>query len=136
MVANGANSAISGIANKLNGVTNIGFTTDSTSNFKGQGSASTNASFSTIVSARIVKVMENGTYFISGKREILIDKQKQILQISGVIRSYDINQYNTIDSSKIANEFGGGGHKNAAGFIFKGTYEEALKLVEGIVNRA
>ena len=36
--------------------------------------------------------MENGNYFISGKREILVDRQKQTIQISGVIRPYDIDQ--------------------------------------------
>lgn len=40
-----------------------------------------------------------------------------------------------IDASKISNEFGGGGHRNAAGFNFKGTYADAVKLVEDIVKR-
>jgi len=39
-----------------------------------------------------------------------------------------------IDSHVIASGFGGGGHRNAAGFIFKGTYDEALKKVEEIVS--
>ncbi len=41
-----------------------------------------------------------------------------------------------IDSSKIASEFGGGGHKNAAGFKFNGTFEDGVKLLEEIVQRA
>ncbi|MEA1891873.1 MAG: flagellar basal body L-ring protein FlgH [Campylobacterota bacterium] len=101
-VADGANSAISGLANNLNGVSNIGFTTKSNSSFKGQGSSTKDASFNTIVSVRIVKVLENGNYFISGSREILIDDQKQVIQISGVIRPYDIDQYNKIDSSQMS----------------------------------
>lgn len=44
----------------------------------------------------------DGNYFISGKREILVDRQKQIIQISGVIRPYDIDQKNTVDSSKMS----------------------------------
>jgi len=40
-----------------------------------------------------------------------------------------------IDSSKISAEFGGGGHKNAAGFVFEGTFEEGLQKVEEIVSR-
>ena len=54
------------------------------------------------ISARVVKVLENGNYFIAGKREILVDDQKQIMQLSGVIRPYDIDQYNSIDSSKVS----------------------------------
>ncbi len=39
-----------------------------------------------------------------------------------------------INCHVVASGFGGGGHKNAAGFIFKGSYDEALKKVEEIVN--
>jgi flagellar L-ring protein precursor FlgH len=46
--------------------------------------------------------LENGNYFIAGKREILVDDQKQVIQLSGVIRPYDIDQYNAIDSSKVS----------------------------------
>ncbi|MDA3908829.1 MAG: flagellar basal body L-ring protein FlgH [Sulfurimonas sp.] len=100
--ANGGNPSISSYANKLNGLTNVGFEGTSSSNFSGSGSSSQDASFSTTVSARIVKVLQNGNYFISGKREILIDDQKQIIQISGVIRPYDIDQYNKIDSVQMS----------------------------------
>ena len=101
-VAGGQNAAVSSMVNKLNGLSNIGFTGNSGSNFTGSGSATKNASFTTTVTARIVKVMQNGNYFISGKREILVDDQKQIIQISGVIRPYDIDQYNKIDSAQMS----------------------------------
>jgi bifunctional oligoribonuclease and PAP phosphatase NrnA len=39
-----------------------------------------------------------------------------------------------IDANEVASRFGGGGHKNAAGFVFKGTFEEGLKAVEEIVR--
>ena len=98
----GANSTVTKAVDGLNGYSGIGFTSDSTSSFQGSGSATKDASFSTKVSARIVKILQNGNYFISGKREILIDDQKQIIQISGVIRPYDIDQYNNIDSAKMS----------------------------------
>ena len=102
--SNGANmnGNIVSIANKLNGVSDIGFSGGSTSSFSGSGSATKDASFTTTVSARIVKVLSNGNYFISGKREILVDEQKQIIQISGVIRPYDIDQTNKISSSQMS----------------------------------
>ncbi|EQB40656.1 flagellar L-ring protein FlgH [Sulfurimonas hongkongensis] len=101
-VADGANGVVNSVTDKINGFTNIGFTGTSGSNFTGSGSATKDASFTTTVSARIVKVMQNGNYFISGKREILVDDQKQIIQISGVIRPYDIDQYNKIDSAQMS----------------------------------
>ena len=98
----GANTRMTNYGNTLNGYSNIGFNSDSTSNFKGSATATKDASFTTTVSARIVKVMQNGNYFISGKREILIDDQKQVIQISGVIRPYDIDQFNRIDSASMS----------------------------------
>lgn len=100
--SNGGSSHVDKYVGKLNGLTNVGFTSTSANAFSASGSASKDASFSTTISARIVKVMKNGNYFISGKREILVDDQKQIIQISGVIRPYDIDQYNKISSTHIS----------------------------------
>ena len=97
-----ANSGMQAQIARLNGYTNVGFQTGSTRNFKGSGTAVQDASFTTTVSARVVKVLKNGNYFISGRREILIDRQKQLVQISGVIRPYDIDQNNRINSSQIS----------------------------------
>ncbi len=98
----GANGTINKGISALNGYTNAGFNTNSVSSYQGQGSATKDASFTTTVSARVVKILKNGNYFISGKREILIDDQKQVIQISGVIRPYDIDQNNNINSSQMS----------------------------------
>ena len=100
--ATGAGTKTQRFANKINAVTNVGFSSASESTFAGQGSATKDASFATTISARIVKVLQNGNYYISGKREILVDEQKQVIQISGVIRPYDIDQYNKIDSAQMS----------------------------------
>ena len=70
--------------------------------FQGSGAQQRNESFQTTISARIVKVLKNGNYFIMGSREIYVDGQKQIIQISGVIRPQDISADNTIDSKYIS----------------------------------
>jgi len=98
----GTNGSVQNALNKANGFANAGFTTNSTSTYSGKGSATKDASFTATISARIVKVLANGNYFISGKREILIDNQKQLIQLSGVIRPYDIDQFNKISSSSIS----------------------------------
>ena len=100
--ANGGNGLVGSTVNTLNGLSNVGFTATTANAFKGAGSATKDASFSTTVSARIVKVLSNGNYFITGSREILIDKQKQIIQLSGVIRPYDIDQDNNINSAQMS----------------------------------
>ncbi len=75
---------------------------NSTRTFQGSGNQQRNELFQTTISARIIKVLENGNYFIEGSREIYIDGQKQIIQISGVIRPQDISSDNKIDSKYIS----------------------------------
>ncbi len=98
----GTNAAVDAHVNRLNGILGTGFSSSTTNQYKGQGSATKDASFTTTVSARVVKVLENGNIFVSGTREILIDDQKQIIQVSGVIRPYDIDQYNKISSNQMS----------------------------------
>jgi len=70
--------------------------------FNGSGAQNRQEKFQTTISARIVKVLKNGNYFIFGKREIFIDGEKQIIELSGVIRPEDIDPNNQIDSKYIA----------------------------------
>jgi flagellar L-ring protein precursor FlgH len=100
--AGGANGSTKSVTSRLNGFTDIGYSSSSNSAYQGKGSATKDARFTTTVSARVVKILQNGNYFISGKREILVDDQKQIIQISGVIRPYDIDQNNNINSAQMS----------------------------------
>jgi flagellar L-ring protein precursor FlgH len=90
------------IGNTLNGATNIGFKSNSNNNFSASGTQSRNEKFKATVTARIVRILRNGNYFIAGSRELLLNGTKQIVRITGVIRPYDIAQNNTIDSKYIA----------------------------------
>ena len=99
----GGNGAVASRLSTLNGLSQVSAASvEAGSTFNGAGSATKDASFTTTVTARIVKVLANGNYFISGKREILVDEQKQTIQISGVIRPYDIDQFNKIDSAQMS----------------------------------
>ena len=90
------------LASKVNALTDIGFKIDSNNVFNSKGSNQRTEKFITTLSARIIKILENGNYFIDGRREMLIDGQKQILHVSGVIRPEDISQTNQINSQNIA----------------------------------
>lgn len=72
------------------------------SNFQGGGNQTQTQNTKMTLTARIIKVLENGNYFIMGNKEILINGEKQIMRLSGVIRSYDITRENTIASRLIA----------------------------------
>jgi len=98
----GGNAAVNGAVNRINGITNIGFGTNSQNSFSSKGDNTRTEQFTTTISARVIKILNNGNYFIAGSREMLINGEKQIIQISGVIRPYDIDQTNTINSKYIA----------------------------------
>ena len=97
-----AGGQLANVANNISNYSNIGFQTNSSANYTGTGAQTRNESFNTTVSTRVIKILSNGNYFIEGSRELLINGEKQIIQLSGVIRPYDIGQYNTIDSRYIA----------------------------------
>ena len=86
----------------LNDLANYKYDSASTSEYQGQGSVSRDEKFKTTVTVRVVKVMNNGNFFIHGKRQLLINGEKQIIQVSGVVSPYDINQDNEIPSRKIS----------------------------------
>ncbi|MBX7490300.1 flagellar basal body L-ring protein FlgH [Helicobacter turcicus] len=99
----GPSQSIGNLVNKLGNITSFGVTTgQNTSTFQGTGSQNRQETFSTTIAARIIKVLQNGNYFIEGSREVLINGEKQIIHISGVVRPNDIARDNTIESRFIA----------------------------------
>lgn len=99
----GTSQSIGNLANKLNNLTSFSLSSgQNTSTFQGAGSQNRQETFSTTIAARIIKVLQNGNYFIEGSREVLINGEKQIIHLSGVVRPNDIARDNTIESRFIA----------------------------------
>ena len=69
--------------------------------FDGKGGTSREGSLVAKVSARVVKVLDNGNLVISGHKTVEINEEKEIISISGVVRPQDIESDNTIYSSNI-----------------------------------
>ena len=79
-------------------------TIDSTTKnkFEGEGSTTREGSIIASISVTIVDVMENGNFFVEGRREIKINNEEQYLYLKGVIRPQDISSNNTILSTLVA----------------------------------
>ena len=86
-----------------NGVLGIGFNASSDNSFSGSSKSSDDEEFTTTVSAIIEQTYQNGNYFIKGTKQMLINGQKQLIMISGIIRPYDISPENTVYSYQLAN---------------------------------
>ncbi len=81
--------------------------------FKGEGKTARNDRLQATVPAMVRKVLPNGSLFIEGHRAILVNNEENHFYISGVIRRIDIDQDNTVLSSRIADaqiEFTGRGN--------------------------
>jgi flagellar L-ring protein precursor FlgH len=55
------------------------------------------------VTARIDQVLDNGNLMISGNKTVEINEEKEIINITGIVRPEDIGSDNTIYSYNIAN---------------------------------
>ena len=88
---------------KLNSNLGVDFGTNSSSSDKGTVKTQVDETFETTISAIIEETYQNGNYYIKGRKEMLIEGQKQNIVVSGVIRPYDITSDNSINSSQIAN---------------------------------
>ncbi|GAB7140703.1 flagellar basal body L-ring protein FlgH [Deferribacterales bacterium RsTz2092] len=79
---------------------NIEATTNNT--WGGNGSKEKSDSINATIAARIVGVLPSGNLLIEGRRELVVDQEKQTITIKGVVRQKDIDASNTVVSSAIA----------------------------------
>ena len=105
LAATGTNTlggTVGSAANKFNSNLGVNFETNSSASDKGKVKTELDETFATTISAIIEETYQNGNYYIKGKKEMLIEGQRQEIIVSGVIRPYDITSDNSINSSQIA----------------------------------
>jgi len=71
--------------------------------FTGKGSTTLAGSFLATITARITDVLPNGNFVIESRKDIKINRDKEVMVLRGVIRPDDIARDNTISSGLIAN---------------------------------
>lgn len=78
----------------------VGATTNNSN--QGEGESKRETTLSAYISARVIDVMPNGNLVIEAKKEVLVNKEKQIAVLSGIVRPRDISYDNIVESNKIA----------------------------------
>jgi flagellar L-ring protein precursor FlgH len=96
----GLENEIIGKNANMNGKIGLGGT--SANSLKGSGDTSRNSTLEARISARVLKVFDNGNMLIEGKRHLTVNAEDQYLIISGVVRPDDITAENTVASQYIA----------------------------------
>lgn len=72
------------------------------SSFDGSGSTERSDDFTAKITVQVVGVFPNGNLTIEGYREVIVNHERQLLFLKGIIRPEDITPGNTIDSTYIA----------------------------------
>lgn len=70
--------------------------------FKGTGETARQGKLVGTITAKVVDVMPNGNLMIESRKEITINREKQILVLTGMVRPSDIGIDNVVSSDKVA----------------------------------
>jgi len=74
----------------------------SSNSLKGAGNTSRGNTLVARITARVIRVMENGNLMIEGRRQVTVNAEDQFIVISGIIRPDDITSDNLIASQYIS----------------------------------
>ena len=72
------------------------------SEFEGTGKTKRSGDLNATITALVTQVLPNGNLVISGSREVLINNENQVIQLTGVVRPRDINADNQVLSTYVA----------------------------------
>ena len=70
--------------------------------FTGRANYEKKGKFNARLTAVVMDTLPNGNMVIKGRREIRMDRELKVIEFSGVVRAYDIQPDNTIQSELVA----------------------------------
>lgn len=79
-----------------------GIAASGASAFAGEGDTATATTFTDTISAKVMEVLPNRNLVIESRKETVINNDKQIIVLRGIIRPEDISPTNTISSAQVA----------------------------------
>jgi flagellar L-ring protein precursor FlgH len=72
------------------------------SEFEGTGTTKRSGDLNAYITALVTRVLPNGNLVVTGSREVLINNENQIIQLTGVVRPRDISAGNQVLSTYVA----------------------------------
>ncbi|MDJ0782885.1 MAG: flagellar basal body L-ring protein FlgH [Desulfosarcinaceae bacterium] len=72
------------------------------SDFDGSGTTKRSGDLTATITARVVDILPNGNLIVMGSREVLVNREKQEITLSGIVRPRDISSENVVLSNYIA----------------------------------
>ncbi|MCX5855187.1 MAG: flagellar basal body L-ring protein FlgH [Deltaproteobacteria bacterium] len=69
---------------------------------KGTGDTSRGGTLQARITAKVVRVLDNGNLLLEGRRQMTLNEEDQFIVITGIVRPEDITADNLVSSSQIA----------------------------------
>jgi len=74
----------------------------STSSYKGSGDTARQGTLTATITAKVVEVLPNDNLVLESRKEILVNNEKDIIVLRGIVRPDDISTNNTVNSQYVA----------------------------------
>ncbi len=97
-----ANAGISSIYGKVSTPLSNLLTTAGANSLDGSGTTTRNTAISTRMSARITQVLPNGYLVVEGNKDVLVNAERQMVTVRGVVRPSDLARDNSVPSDRLA----------------------------------
>ena len=68
---------------------------------QGQGETSRSTVLNTALTARVVAVLPNGNMIVHGVKEVVVNSERQVVEVRGVVRPDDLTGTNSIASDRV-----------------------------------
>jgi flagellar L-ring protein FlgH len=87
--------------NSANALNNLA-TTANNQQLNGQGTTTRGTTITATVTAEVTAVLPNGNLVVQGVKEILVNSEKQIITVRGIVRPDDLSPLNSVSSDRVA----------------------------------
>ncbi len=79
-----------------------GLSGSGTTSLKGEGDTARTGTITASIGAKVIEVLPNGNLVLESRKETIINNDKEIIVVRGIIRPEDISAINTIASQQVA----------------------------------
>jgi flagellar L-ring protein precursor FlgH len=69
---------------------------------KGEGKTERQSTFTTFITTRVIQVLPNNQLVIQGRRNMRINNETEVVTLTGIVRSEDIDRSNIVPSTRVA----------------------------------
>ncbi len=78
---------------------NNAFKAGSASKFSGDGTTARSTTLSGTITTRVMRVLPNGDLVVAGQKNVIVNRERQVLTLVGSVRSVDVGSDNRVASS-------------------------------------